>query len=86
MEPEEKRAVALLQQIQALHKDKTARREQKKREAREVHLAKVAKTDALKMDKRKGERRDQLRMASIKSKRASEGEGNGRARKRSKKD
>ena len=81
MEPEETRAVALLQQIQALRKDKSARRDTKKKEQRQQHLEKVAKLDATKMDKRKDERRDQLRLASIKQKRSSESEG-GRPRKR----
>lgn len=82
MEPEETRAVALLQQIQALRKDKGARRDAKKKEQRQQHLEKVAKLESTKMDKRKDDRRDQLRLASIKSKRNADSEGGGRPRKR----
>jgi ribosome biogenesis protein BMS1 len=75
MEPEEKRAVALLQQIQALRKDKIHKRDEKKKEQREVYKKKVAKLDETKGERRKEERREQLKSASIKSKRAAESEG-----------
>ena len=41
MEPEEKKAVALLQQIRALRKDQVARRKSKQNERKDVHRKKV---------------------------------------------
>lgn len=82
MEPEEKRAVALLQQIQALRKDKIHKRDEKKKEQREVYKKKVAKLDESKGEKRKEERREQLKTASIKQKRAAESEGGRGGKKR----
>jgi ribosome biogenesis protein BMS1 len=81
MEPEEKKAVALLQQIQALRKDKLSRRDAKKKEQQTQYKEKVSRTESAKLDARKDDRRGQLRLASIKSKRDSENDG-GRARKR----
>ena len=48
MEPEEKKAVALLQQIQALRKEKTARRAGKKEEKRKEHRKEVAEINEIK--------------------------------------
>jgi ribosome biogenesis protein BMS1 len=83
MQPEEKKAVALLQQIQSLRKDKITRRDEKKAEQREVYRKKAAKIDESKGEKRKEERKERLKSASIKSKhaeKASEGRGKKRSR------
>ncbi|KAG9315546.1 hypothetical protein JVU11DRAFT_3167 [Chiua virens] len=72
MEPEEKKALALLQQIRALRKDQVARRKEKQNERKEVHRKKVAKEDMLKGDKDKEKRKDIMRMAGIKHKRQTE--------------
>jgi ribosome biogenesis protein BMS1 len=82
MQPEEKRAVALLQQIQSLRKDKIARREEKKAEQREAYRKKAAKVDEAKTQKHKEERKQQLRTASIKAKHAEQASAGGRGKKR----
>lgn len=82
MEPEEKKAVALLQQIQALKKDKAARRKEKQNERVAEHRKEQAKVDESKMDKRKDERKERLKSASIKNKRAAESQGGRGKRKR----
>ena len=45
LEPEEKRAIALLQQARALRKDQLARRREKQEGRKEVHRKKVAKEE-----------------------------------------
>ncbi len=85
MEPEEKKAVALLQQIQSLRKDKLARRESKKAEARETYKKKAAKIEESKGEKRKDERKERLKSASIKSRHAEQASERG-SRKRQRKE
>lgn len=82
MEPEEKKAVALLQQIRALRKDQVGRRKKKQNERKEVHRKKVAKEETLKADKDKEKRREIMRMAGIKHKRQAEVEEGTASRKR----
>lgn len=82
MEPEEKKAVALLQQIRALRKDQVVRRKEKQHERKEVHRKKAAKEEALKGEKDKEKRRDIMRMAGIKHKRQAEVEEGTASRKR----
>lgn len=82
MEPEEKRAVALLQQIRALRKDQVARRKVKQNERKEVHRKKVAKEEGLKAEKDKEKRKGIMRMAGIKHKRQAEVEEGSVSRKR----
>ncbi|KAI0755193.1 DUF663-domain-containing protein [Daedaleopsis nitida] len=84
MEPEEKRAVALLQQVRALRKDQVARRKEKKDEKRAAHRKKVEKEEARKEDKDKEKRKEYMRQAGIKSKREAEMESGGRSGKRRK--
>ncbi|KAH8104616.1 DUF663-domain-containing protein [Cristinia sonorae] len=86
MEPEEKKAVALLQQIKALRKDQVARRREKQDERKAAHRAKVAKEEAKKDEKDKEKRKEYMRVAGMKSKREQEKEEGGRSRKRHKKD
>ncbi|KAH0832223.1 hypothetical protein J3R83DRAFT_13186 [Lanmaoa asiatica] len=82
MEPEEKKAVALLQQIRALRKDQVARRREKQTGRKEVHRKKAAKEEALKGEKDKEKRREIMRMAGIKHKRQAEVEEGTASRKR----
>ncbi|KAJ7601096.1 DUF663-domain-containing protein [Mycena floridula] len=84
MEPEEKKAVALLQQIRALRKDQVANRRLKKNEKREEKQKKLAKEEAKKNDKEKEKKKEYMRIAGQKSKRAAEMEEGG-SRKRRKK-
>ena len=81
MEPEEKKAVALLQQIQALRKEKTARRAGKKEEKRKEHRKEVAEINEKKEGKFKDERKAILRKAGIKRKHEEE-VGGGKRRNR----
>ena len=81
MEPEEKKAVALLQQIRALRKDQVARRKEKQNERKEKHRQKVAKEEAKKSEKEKEKRKEYMRAAGMKSKRDLDRE-EGRSRKR----
>ncbi|KAG5221114.1 DUF663-domain-containing protein [Salix suchowensis] len=53
MEPEEKKAVALMQQIRALRKDQVARRKEKKSERREAQRKKTEKEEAKQLEKDK---------------------------------
>ncbi|EJU03199.1 DUF663-domain-containing protein [Dacryopinax primogenitus] len=82
MEPEEKRAVALLQQIRALQKDQTARRKEKQAERRADHRAKVEKTEERKVEKRKAERKELMRITGMKAKRGGTDDGENSSRKR----
>jgi ribosome biogenesis protein BMS1 len=69
MEPEERKAVALLQQIQALRKDKVVKRHDKKEEKRKEHRKEVVEREGKKDGKIKAERREVLRKEGIKRKR-----------------
>jgi ribosome biogenesis protein BMS1 len=80
-EPEERKAVALLQQMRALRKDQVQRRRGKQEERKEVHRKKAAKEDAKKDAKKKEERKEHMRIAGMKSKRAAD-EEEGRVGKR----
>lgn len=84
MEPEEKKAVALLQQIRALRKDQVARRKEKKSEKKAAHVKKVEKEDARKAEKVKDRKKEVMRMTGKKSTREADSE-EGRASKRRKK-
>ncbi|KAH7906511.1 hypothetical protein BJ138DRAFT_1071601 [Hygrophoropsis aurantiaca] len=83
LEPEEKKAIALLQQIRALRKDQLSRRKEKQHERKEVHRKKVEKDEVKKNEKDKEKRKDYMRVAGIKSKRDTDlEEGNSRKRRR----
>ncbi|KAG5651271.1 hypothetical protein H0H81_009237 [Sphagnurus paluster] len=83
LEPEEKKAVALLQQIRALRKDQVARRKEKKDEKRAERQKKLAKEEAIRSEKDKEKRKEYMRVAGQKSKRAAEiEEGGGRGKRR----
>ncbi|KIO02758.1 hypothetical protein M404DRAFT_643944 [Pisolithus tinctorius Marx 270] len=83
MEPEEKKAIALMQQIRALRKDQVARRREKQSERKAAHRKKVEKEEAKRADKEKEKRKDIMRVAGLKSKREMEAE-EGRPRKKRK--
>lgn len=68
MEPEERRAVALLQQIRALRKDQIAKRKEKKKEKREVRKRKMEKEEAKKGEKEKEKRKEVMKMLGMKRK------------------
>ncbi|KAL4257508.1 Bms1-type G domain-containing protein [Pleurotus pulmonarius] len=72
MEPEEKKAVALMQQIRALRKDQVARRREKKSERREAQRKKAEKEEAKQLEKDKEKRKEHMRVAGQKSKREAE--------------
>lgn len=69
MSPEEKKAVALLQQIQGLQKDKVARRKAKQEERRAEHRKETGKIDEKKEAKMKEERREKYKKEGLKRKR-----------------
>ncbi|KAG1743246.1 DUF663-domain-containing protein [Suillus paluster] len=83
LEPEEKKAIALLQQIRALRKDQVARRREKQQERKETHRKKVAKDEAKDTEKEKEKKKVYMRAAGMKSKREADIE-EGRSRKRRK--
>ncbi|KAJ2914727.1 hypothetical protein MD484_g5682, partial [Candolleomyces efflorescens] len=84
MEPEEKKAVALLQQIRALRKDQVVRRKEKKGEKKEEKKRKTRKEEERKSEKEKERKKEVMRIVGQKSRREAElEEGHGR-RKRSK--
>ena len=83
LEPEEKKAVALLQQIRALRKNQIVKRKEKQNERKEKHRQKVAKEEAAKSEKDKEKRKEYMRAAGQKSKREADRE-EGRSSKRRK--
>lgn len=83
LEPEEKRALAVMQQVRALRRDQVARRREKQGERREKKMKEKEKGEKRKEEKRKEERKEHMRVAGIKSKREADRE-EGRSSKRSK--
>ncbi|KAF7365371.1 hypothetical protein MVEN_00409400 [Mycena venus] len=83
MEPEERKAVALLQQIRALRKDQVARRKEKKGEKKVAHQKKAEKEEERKAEKVKERKKEVMRATGRKSKREAEAE-EGRGSKRRK--
>ncbi|KAI0671020.1 hypothetical protein C8Q78DRAFT_974097 [Trametes maxima] len=82
LEPEEKKALALLQQVRALRKDQVARRREKQGERRAAHRKKVEKEEAKKSEKDKEKRKEYMRAAGMKSKREADASEGGRGNKR----
>ncbi|CAE6498571.1 unnamed protein product [Rhizoctonia solani] len=85
LEPEERKALSVIQQIRALRKDQVVRRREKQNERKAAHRKKVAVMESKKEDKKREERKEYMRVAGQKAKRASEG-GGGRSSKRSRHD
>ncbi|EKD03566.1 hypothetical protein A1Q2_02149 [Trichosporon asahii var. asahii CBS 8904] len=82
MGDEEKKAVALLQQIQSLKKDKVARRKEKQEERRKGHREKVEASEERKAEKIREERREKARQEAIKKAHLENGGGAGGGKKR----
>lgn len=83
LEPEEKKALALLQQVRALRKDQVVRRKEKQGQRADTHRKKVAKVEAEKSDKDKEKKQGYMRAAGLKHLRETEKEeGGGRKRQR----
>ncbi|KDE08217.1 hypothetical protein MVLG_01484 [Microbotryum lychnidis-dioicae p1A1 Lamole] len=62
MEPDEKQALSLLQQIQAISRDKLAKRKEKKAETKEKRQKKLAKIDAGRAEKEKEKKQEHFKM------------------------
>lgn len=82
MEPEEKKAIALLQQIRALRKDQVAKRKEKKKETKEARKKKLEKEEEKKNEKEKTRKKEHMRIAGQKSKRQAEIEEGGSRKRR----
>ncbi|PFH53358.1 hypothetical protein AMATHDRAFT_73534 [Amanita thiersii Skay4041] len=74
MEPEEKKAVALLQQMRALRKDQVAKRMEKKAEKRKEKEKKREREQKRKGDKEKERKKEAMRVIGQKNKREQEAE------------
>ncbi|KAG2060666.1 DUF663-domain-containing protein [Suillus hirtellus] len=83
LEPEEKKAIALLQQIRALRKDQIVRRREKQQVRKETHRKKIQKDEAKDAEKEREKKKVYMRAAGMKSKREADVE-EGRSRKRRK--
>ncbi|KAF8336781.1 hypothetical protein F5887DRAFT_1245706 [Amanita rubescens] len=79
MEPEEKKAIALLQQMKALRKEKVVRRKEKKAEKKVERAKKMEREEQKKGEKEKEKKKEVMRIIGQKSKREAEVE-EGRAR------
>jgi len=82
LEPDEKRALTLLQQMRTLNKDKVARRHEKQEIRRQEYRKKVAKDETKKVEKRKEEKKGRMRELGMKQKREADTEDEKRHRKR----
>jgi ribosome biogenesis protein BMS1 len=83
MEPDAKKAVALLQQIRALRKEQVVKRKEKKGEKREEKRRKERRLEERKEEKAKERKKEVMRIVGQKSRREEElAEGIGRSRKR----
>ncbi|KAG8720700.1 Glycoside hydrolase 2 (Mannanase, beta-galactosidase) [Ceratobasidium sp. 394] len=85
LEPEEKKAISVIQQIRAVRKDQVNRRREKQNERKAAHRKKVEVDESKKVDKRKEERKKYMRLTGQKAKRDSQDSG-GRGSKRRKQD
>jgi ribosome biogenesis protein BMS1 len=78
---DEKKAVALLQQIQSLRKDKVQRRKDKQEERKTEHRKKVENSEERRADKIRAERKEHVRSEAIKRKHAEDTAGSKRFKK-----
>ncbi|KAH8989593.1 DUF663-domain-containing protein [Lactarius hatsudake] len=74
LEPEEKKALAVMQQMHALRKEAIARRREKKQERSEIRKKRLEKDERRKREKEREERKEHMRVAGIKNKREAERE------------
>lgn len=84
LEPEEREALALLQQMRALRKDKVAKRKEKKDEKKEERLKKLEREEMRREEKEKEKKKEVMRVVGMKNKRqqeAEEGHGSKKRRK-----
>jgi ribosome biogenesis protein BMS1 len=84
LEPEEKKAIAVMQQVRAVRREQVMRRKEKQGERKEKKRKEVEKVEGKKDDKRKEERKEHMRLAGVKAKRDAQIEEGGRSRKRRK--
>jgi ribosome biogenesis protein BMS1 len=84
MEPEERKAVAMMQQIRALRKDQITRRKERKHQKNVEHREKVLREEGKREDKDKEKRKEYMREAGMKSKRDEERDMGKRPKKRAK--
>jgi len=84
LEPEERKAISILQQMRALRKDQVARRREKQGERRAVHRKKLEKVEGAKDEKEKEKKKERMRAAGVKQKREREREEGGGRQKRQK--
>ncbi|KAF7325702.1 hypothetical protein MKEN_00420400 [Mycena kentingensis (nom. inval.)] len=85
MEPEERKAVALMQQIRALRKDQVVRRKEKKSDKKAERAKKVDKAEERKGEKVKERKKEVMRAIGKKSKRETDAEeGRGPKRRKTK--
>jgi ribosome biogenesis protein BMS1 len=82
MEPEEREAVALLQQMRALRKDKVAKRKEKKDEKNQERRKRLERDEARNQEKEKEKKKDVMRMVGMKGKREREVEEGQRQKRR----
>jgi ribosome biogenesis protein BMS1 len=83
LEPEEKKAIALLQQVRALRRDQVVRRKQKQDERKTAHKKKEEKEEAKQSERDKDKRKEHMRSLGLKAKRAEEDSGGSRKRRKS---
>jgi len=74
MDPEEKKALGLLQQIQAIEKNKVAKRKDKQQERRVEKHKKMAKGEEAKADREKREKKEHFKKQGMNEKRKAEAE------------
>ncbi|KAF5360824.1 hypothetical protein D9756_004571 [Leucocoprinus leucothites] len=84
MEPEEREAVALLQQMRALRKDKVVKRKEKKEEKKEERKKRLEKEEGRREERERERKKDVMRMVGMKSKREREMEQGHQGKKRRK--
>jgi len=85
MEPEDKKALALLQQMRAVRKEQVVKRKEKKREKLAERVKKVQREAEKKGEKDKERKKEVMRMIGQKSKREEEESAGGGKRRRTKK-
>jgi ribosome biogenesis protein BMS1 len=82
LEPEEKRALAVMQQMRAIRKEAVVRRREKKQEHAEARKKRLERDEQKQTEKTREERKEHMRIAGIKSKREAQREEGGSRKKR----
>ncbi|KAG8935805.1 Glycoside hydrolase 2 (Mannanase, beta-galactosidase) [Tulasnella sp. 418] len=82
LEPEEKKAIQIMQEMRALTKDQAQKRKDKQAERRDAYRKKAAREADKKDDKRKEERKEYMRLAGQKQKREDSQAGRGPKRRK----